>query len=218
MSSRPHLQAILPPAISGGGLLLRLAGRAEWGEAVWALATVPMLISLLVEIIRSLGRGETRTHSCSSRSALWRLLDRRDITKKACGQPSRIAPMWRARRRWIRQQGFLDTTRLVFIDETATSTNMARPRGRWLRGERLISHVRTDTGRRSPLWPVQPAARICAFAQARLFASGAGASRVTDTSRNKYWSASLSARRTRHVSVSAPGLAPSSSCPRSARR
>lgn len=49
--------------------------------------------------------------------------------------------MARARRLWIRQQGFLDTTRLVFIDETATSTNMARVRGRCARGERLISHV-----------------------------------------------------------------------------
>jgi transposase len=47
----------------------------------------------------------------------------------------------RARRRWIREQGYLDTTRLVFIDETATSTNMVRLGGRCLRGERLISHV-----------------------------------------------------------------------------
>jgi len=44
----------------------------------------------------------------------------------------------RARRRWLRQQGFLDPARLVFIDETATSTNMVRPRGRCLRGDRLI--------------------------------------------------------------------------------
>src|SRR6266540_265449 len=51
------------------------------------------------------------------------------------------ADVARARRRWIRQQGFLDTMRLVFIDETATSTNMVRLRGRCLRGERLISHV-----------------------------------------------------------------------------
>jgi transposase len=47
----------------------------------------------------------------------------------------------RARRRWLRQQGFLDTTRLVFIDETATSINMVRLRGRCPRGERLLSHV-----------------------------------------------------------------------------
>ena len=49
--------------------------------------------------------------------------------------------MARARRRWIRQQGFIDTTRLVFIDETATSINMVRLKGRCPRGERLIGHV-----------------------------------------------------------------------------
>jgi transposase len=47
----------------------------------------------------------------------------------------------RARRRWVRQQGLLDTTRLVFIDETATTINMVRLRGRCPRGERLICHV-----------------------------------------------------------------------------
>ena len=49
--------------------------------------------------------------------------------------------MARARRRWIRQQGFLDTTRLVFLDETAITTNMVRVRGRCPRGERLISYA-----------------------------------------------------------------------------
>jgi transposase len=47
----------------------------------------------------------------------------------------------RARRRWIRRQGFLDTTALVFLDETATSTNMVRLWGRCPRGERLIGRV-----------------------------------------------------------------------------
>ena len=35
----------------------------------------------------------------------------------------------------------LDPAWLVFIDETATSTNMARLRGRCLRGERLVASV-----------------------------------------------------------------------------
>src|SRR6476659_110690 len=35
------------------------------------------------------------------------------------------ADVARARRHWIREQGWLDTTRLVFIDETAVTTNMA---------------------------------------------------------------------------------------------
>ena len=47
--------------------------------------------------------------------------------------------MARARRRWIREQGWLDTTRLVFIDETAVATNMVRLNGWSPRGERLVA-------------------------------------------------------------------------------
>src|SRR5207245_4287160 len=36
------------------------------------------------------------------------------------------ADVARARRRWIRKQGLLDPARLVFIDETATSTSLVR--------------------------------------------------------------------------------------------
>jgi transposase len=46
-----------------------------------------------------------------------------------------------ARRRWMRERGMFDPARLVFIDETSTSTNMVRLRGRCRRGERLISRV-----------------------------------------------------------------------------
>jgi DDE superfamily endonuclease len=51
------------------------------------------------------------------------------------------ADVARARRRWIREQGLLDPARLVFIDETAVSTNMVRPNGWNPRGERLVGHV-----------------------------------------------------------------------------
>jgi transposase len=44
----------------------------------------------------------------------------------------------RARRRWRREQGQLDVTRLVFLDETAVNTKMVRLRGRSRRGERLV--------------------------------------------------------------------------------
>ena len=47
--------------------------------------------------------------------------------------------MARARRRWIGEQGWLDTTRLVFIDETAITTNMVRLDGWSPRGERLVA-------------------------------------------------------------------------------
>jgi hypothetical protein len=44
------------------------------------------------------------------------------------------ADVARARRRWIREQGLLDSTRLVFIDETAVSTNMTRSQGERVTG------------------------------------------------------------------------------------
>jgi hypothetical protein len=60
-----------------------------------------------------------------SRFALWRFFARHDITvKKPAGGGAA------ARRRWIREQGFHDPARLVFIDETAVSTNMVRANGR----------------------------------------------------------------------------------------
>jgi transposase len=51
------------------------------------------------------------------------------------------ADVARARRRWIREQGMLDSTRLVFIDETSVSTNLVRIRGRAARGLRLVGRV-----------------------------------------------------------------------------
>src|SRR5580704_9978634 len=51
------------------------------------------------------------------------------------------ADVARARRRWIRQQGLLDSSSLVFIDETSVNTTMARLYGRCPRGERLIGRV-----------------------------------------------------------------------------
>lgn len=46
-----------------------------------------------------------------------------------------------ARERWRALQNLLDPDRLIFIDETGTSTNMARLRGRCQRGRRLIGKV-----------------------------------------------------------------------------
>ena len=45
------------------------------------------------------------------------------------------------RRRWIREQRLLDTSCLVFIDETSVNTNMTRLYGRGPRGERVIGRV-----------------------------------------------------------------------------
>jgi hypothetical protein len=46
-----------------------------------------------------------------------------------------------ARQRWPASQGGLNPARFVFIDETGTTTNMARVRGRSERGERLVSAI-----------------------------------------------------------------------------
>ena len=51
------------------------------------------------------------------------------------------ADVARARRRWIRERGLLDPARLVFIDETAVSTNMVRLKARAPRGVRVIGTV-----------------------------------------------------------------------------
>jgi transposase len=49
------------------------------------------------------------------------------------------ADVARARRRWISEQRWLDTTRLVFIDETAITTNMVRLNGWNPCGDRLVA-------------------------------------------------------------------------------
>src|SRR3984885_565615 len=51
------------------------------------------------------------------------------------------ADVARARRRWIREQKLLDSSHLVFLDETSVNTNMTRTYGRAPRGERVIGHV-----------------------------------------------------------------------------
>ena len=78
-----------------------------------------------------------------SRSAVWRFFDRHGISfKKSLRAAEQERPdVARARRRWMREQGMFDPARLVFIDETSTSTNMVRLRGRCRRGERLIGRV-----------------------------------------------------------------------------
>jgi transposase len=55
-----------------------------------------------------------------------------------------------ARQCWKAKQALLDTTRLVFVDETGTSTKMVRTHGRCRRGRRLVGkapwgHWKTTT-------------------------------------------------------------------------
>lgn len=51
------------------------------------------------------------------------------------------ADVVQARRCWMREQGLFEPARRVFVDEAATSSNMARLHGRCERGVRLIGHV-----------------------------------------------------------------------------
>ena len=46
-----------------------------------------------------------------------------------------------ARREWIEGQKLLDASKLVFLDETGTSTKMTRLYGRAARGQRLLGRV-----------------------------------------------------------------------------
>ena len=89
------------------------------------------------------GCGTAQAADSNQPSALWRFFGRHDITLKKSLQAAerQRADVARARRRWIREQGMLDPARLVFIDETAVSTNMVRLRGRAPRGVRLIGRV-----------------------------------------------------------------------------
>ena len=60
--------------------------------------------------------------------------------KKACGRQSASEPTWLARAdTGFCEQGWLDNTRLVFIDETAVTTNMVRLNGWNPRRERLLA-------------------------------------------------------------------------------
>src|SRR6516165_3184016 len=61
------------------------------------------------------------------------------LKKSLRAEERKRADVARLRRRWIREQGWLDTTRLVFIDETAVTTNMVRLNGWSPCGERLVA-------------------------------------------------------------------------------
>src|SRR5262249_26454810 len=84
----------------------------EYGERILALVA-EQPDRTLDEIVAAMRKRRIP----GSRSALWRFLDRHGITfkKSLRAAEQHRADVARARRRWLRQQGFLDTTRLVFI-------------------------------------------------------------------------------------------------------
>ena len=76
-------------------------------------------------------------------STVWRFLDRHDLTFKKNGARQRAGATRRRRpaRAWFDAQPDLDPEQLVFIDETAASTKMARLRGRAPRGQRCSAPI-----------------------------------------------------------------------------
>ncbi|MFC3100562.1 IS630 family transposase [Altererythrobacter lauratis] len=78
-----------------------------------------------------------------SLATVWRFFDRHQITRKKSlhateqERPDILSRRWT----WFEGQLDLDPDRLVFIDETWASTNMARRHGRCRRGQRLRAGV-----------------------------------------------------------------------------
>jgi hypothetical protein len=67
---------------------------------------------------------------------------RSPFKKSPCARRSKNEQTWCGRAdAGCASKGLFDPARLVFVDETAVSTNMARLRARCERGERLIAHV-----------------------------------------------------------------------------
>lgn len=107
----------------------------------WLLGLVKQEPDLTLEEIQRRLLAE-RQHKAGL-GLVWRFFDRHGISfKKSIRAAEQDRPdVAAARTAWAENRPKLDPERLVFIDETGTSTNMARLRGRAPRGERLISKV-----------------------------------------------------------------------------
>jgi transposase len=79
----------------------------------------------------------------ASRSTLWSFLDRCGLTfkKNAHAAEQNRPDILKRREDWFEGQLDLEPERLVFIDETWASTNVARRRGRAPKGERLCASI-----------------------------------------------------------------------------
>ncbi|HKH26801.1 MAG TPA: IS630 family transposase [Sphingomicrobium sp.] len=106
------------------------------------------LILALVEDTPDITLEELRTALAARGIAVgygtvWRFFARRRITQKKTAHASEQdrPDILKRRQEWFDEQLDLDPARLVFIDETWVSTNMARRYGRALRGQRLRASV-----------------------------------------------------------------------------
>ncbi|HXS48660.1 MAG TPA: IS630 family transposase [Sphingomicrobium sp.] len=109
-------------------------------ERAWLLERIAAAPDLTLEEIRSelAARGKSVGYG-----TVWRFFASEDISfKKNVHASEQERPdVAAARAVWKAEQPTLDPARLVFIDETGTSTNMARTRGRAKRGQRVIGRV-----------------------------------------------------------------------------
>jgi hypothetical protein len=100
-------------------------------HAEWLLALVAERPDLtLDEIVTAIRKRRIP----GSRTAVWRFFERHNspLKKALHAAEQQRRDVARARRRWRKAQLMLNPARLVFIDETASSTNMVRLRGRCL--------------------------------------------------------------------------------------
>jgi transposase len=95
--------------------------------------------------------------------SVWRVFDRHGISfKKSVRAAEQDRPdVAAARAAWVNDQAKLDPERLVFIDETGTSTNMARLRGRAPRRQNSPGSLEDDDLRRR--LALYPEDRDCTF-------------------------------------------------------
>ena len=102
-------------------------------------SSVSSRTSRWVRLSRRCTSGESQEAEAHSPGSL---LATASLLKKSLRAAERKrADVARARRRWVREQGLLDPARLVFIDETAVTTNMVRLNGWNARGKRLVGDV-----------------------------------------------------------------------------
>src|SRR5262249_43156111 len=106
----------------------------------WLLGLIAEEPDLTLEEIR--GRLRARGIAVSG-SSVWRFFVRHNITfkKSLYATEQDRDDVRRARTKWKREQPRLDPKKLIFVDETGTSTSMTRLRGRCLRGKRLVAKV-----------------------------------------------------------------------------
>jgi transposase len=109
-------------------------------ERDWLLARLAEKPDLTLHALRAELSERGTVVSCDT---LWRYLKRQEISFKKTlfgAEQDRHDVAWR-RRRWKKYQGQVESSRLVFIDETWAKTNMTRTCGWHRRGQPLIAKV-----------------------------------------------------------------------------